>query len=142
MLSGGNDGGTGGLIVLALFINGWPVDDCAIVFERLAKKAFTTRRFAHLPIVSRIPILSHILEFVISYLADGLYPTHDLEAALKEVFGTDRSFLDHSHASAIGAKVGLPVTTILLDTDYIFTNYNGVGQRPQDCGIPMSGSLL
>jgi hypothetical protein len=125
----------GGLIILAMFINGWSVDDCANAFESLARKAFKPRGFAQIPLLSRIPIVAHILEFLMSYLADGLYPADDLEAALKDVFGDNRSILDHSHATAIGAKVGLPVTTILETDPCIFTNYNGVGTRPQDCGI-------
>jgi hypothetical protein len=120
---------------MAMFINGWSVDDCANAFESLARKAFKPRGFLHIPVLPHIPILSHILEFLVSYLADGLYPADDLEAALKDVFGDDRSILDYSHATAIGAKVGLPVTTILETDPCIFTNYNGVGTRPQDCGI-------
>jgi hypothetical protein len=30
-----------------------------------------------------------------SYLADGLYPVENIEAALKEVFRTDKSILDY-----------------------------------------------
>ena len=62
--------------------------------------------------MSRILVLLHILEFLVSYLADGLYPADNLESALKEVFGSDTSILDYSHATAIGAKVGILVTTI------------------------------
>ena len=126
----------GGLIILAMFINGWSVDDCANVFERLAKKAFKPRWFSRMPLLSQIPVFSHILVFIVTYLADGLYPPEDLEAALREVFGSKRSILDYSHATAIGAKVGLPVTTILETDSCLFTNYNGVGARPQDSGIP------
>jgi hypothetical protein len=118
-----------------MFINGWSVDDCANVFEGLAKKAFEPRWFFHIPVLPRIPILSHILEFLVSYLADGLYAAEGLEAALKDAFGSDRSILECSHATAIGARVGLPVTTIFETDSCIFTNYNGVGARPQDCGI-------
>ncbi|KIV94149.1 hypothetical protein PV10_05287 [Exophiala mesophila] len=125
---------SGGLIVLALFIMGWPVEDCANIFESFAKRAFRPRWVSHVPVVSRIPVLSHILGFLVSYLADGLYPADNLEAALKEVFGGDMGILDNSHATAIGAKVGIPVTTVLETDPCLFTNYNGAGPRPQDCG--------
>ncbi len=42
--------------------------------------------------------------------------------------------LDNSHATAMGTKVGIPVTTVLETDPCIFTNYNGAGPRPQDCG--------
>lgn len=41
----------------------------------------------------------------------------------------------YSHATAIGAKVRIPVTTVLETDPCLFTNYSGVGPRPQDCGI-------
>ncbi|KAK5189104.1 hypothetical protein LTR96_010884 [Exophiala xenobiotica] len=125
---------SGGLIVLALFISGWTVDDCANLFESLAKRAFRPRWISHVPVMSRIPVLSHIVQFLVSYLADGLYPAHHLEGALKEVFGSEMGILDYSHATAIGAKVGIPVTTVLETDSCLFTNYNGTGPRPQDCG--------
>ncbi|OQU97158.1 hypothetical protein CLAIMM_03134 [Cladophialophora immunda] len=125
---------SGGLIVLALFIMGWSVEDCANIFESFAKRAFRPRWVSHIPVVSRIPVLSHILEFLVSYLADGLYPADNLEAALKAVFGGDMGILDNSYATAIGAKVGIPVTTVLETDPCLFTNYNGAGTRPQDCG--------
>ena len=69
-----------------------------------------------------------------SCLADSLYLADNLEATLKEVFGSDIGILDNSYITAIGTKVGIPVTTVLETDPYIFTNYNGAGPRPQDCG--------
>lgn len=120
--------------MLVLFINGWTVEDGANLFESVAKRAFRPRWISHIPVVSRIPVLSHILEFLVSYLADGLYPANSLETALKEVFGSDKGILDNSHATASGAKVGVPVTTVLETEPCLFTNYNGTGPRPQDSG--------
>ena len=80
--------------------------------------------------MSRIPVLSHILEFLVSYLADGLYSANNLEATLKEVFSSDIGILNNSYATAIGAKVGIPVTTVLETDPCLFTNYNGAGPRP------------
>ena len=110
-----------------MFILGWPVTECAKTFEKLSKKAFKPRpSFC-------IPFLSRIQELIISYFADSLYPSGDLENALKDVFGPTRSLLDCSYATTIGAKVGLPVTTVPDASPCIFTNYNGVGNRAQDC---------
>lgn len=60
-----------------MFINGWLVDDCANALESLARKAFKLRGFFH------IPLLSHILEFLVSRLVDGIYPANDLEVVLR-----------------------------------------------------------
>lgn len=119
----------GFLIVLAMFVNGWSAEDCASIFENLAKTAFQPRK------VSQIPILSRIQELLITYLADSLYPADNLEAALKDVFGSDRGIMDCSHATATRTKVGMPATTIPGTLSCIFTNYNRVGVQPQDCGM-------
>jgi len=119
---------TGGIIVLALFVNGWSVDKCAESFEQLAKLAFQSRPSP------RIPILSPIANFLVSFFADGRYSPDNLEAALQDTFGHDRSILDCSRATAIGTRIGLPVTTIRDVSTYVFTNYNGVGARPLGCG--------
>ncbi|KAI9767708.1 MAG: hypothetical protein M1839_004369 [Geoglossum umbratile] len=115
-----------GLIVLAMFMNGWSIDESTETFEKLAKLAFKRRR------VLDIPLLSRVQEFVVSYLFDGIYPAKNIEAALKEVFGVDKSILDCSHATSIGTRVGVPVATIREPSCCIFTNYNGVGIRDQD----------
>lgn len=127
----------GGLIILAMFVNGWSIDESTETFERLAKLAFKRRK------VLNIPILSRIHELLASYLADGLYPAKNIEAALKEVFGTNKSILDYSHATSIGTRVGLPVATIRDPSCCIFTNYNGVGTRDPGQGkSPTSHSDL
>jgi hypothetical protein len=119
---------TGGIIVLALCVNGWSVDKCADSFEQLAKLAFQPR-----PSPS-IPIISPMVDFLVSFFADGRYSAVNLEAALQDTFGHDRSILDCSRATATGTRIGLPVTTIRDVSTCVFTNYNGVGVRPSGCG--------
>jgi hypothetical protein len=116
---------------MGLFIKGWSVEECEIMFEKLAKLAFQPRKVLKIPFV---PFLSRVHKLVKTYLADGLYPAEHIETALKEVFGIDRSILDFSHATSIGTRVGLPVATIREPSSCIFTNYNGVGSREQDQG--------
>jgi hypothetical protein len=113
-----------------MFINGWSIDHSTESFEKLAKLAFQRRK------VFNLPFLPRILELLISYFADGLYPPENIEAALKQVFGTDRSILDYSHATATGTRVGLPVATVNEKPSCrIFTNYNGVGERAKEQGM-------
>ena len=112
-----------------MFLNGWSIDDSTEAFEKLAKRAFKRRR------VLGIPFFSRIQEVLLSYFADGLYPAKNIEAALKEVFGVERSILDSSYATSTGTKIGLPVATIQEKPSCrIFTNYNGIGVRDQDQG--------
>ena len=114
----------GGLIVLALFHNGWSINKSSDVFEKLAKLAFQQRK------VLKIPFISRIQEIIISYLADGLYPAANIEAGLQEAYGKERSILDCSYATSIGAKIGLPVATVQeRPSSRLFTNYNGIGKR-------------
>ena len=81
--------------------------------------------------VIAIPVLSLIHRILASYLADGLYPAENIEAALKEVFGA-KSILDYSHATTIGTRISLPVAIINKPSYCIFTNYNGVGSRDHE----------
>lgn len=113
---------------MAMFINGWSIEESTKTFEKLAKLAFKPRK------VLNIPFLSRVHGLLKAFLADGLYPAENIEAAFKEVFGIDRSILDSSHATSIGTRIGLPVATIREPSSCIFTNYNGVGSREQDQG--------
>jgi hypothetical protein len=113
---------------MAMFINGWSIEESKITFEKLAKLAFKPRK------VLNIPFLSRVHKLLKTYLADGLYPVENIEAALKEVFGINRSILDCLYATFIGTRVGLPIATIRELSSCIFTNYNGVGSREQEQG--------
>jgi hypothetical protein len=81
---------------MAMFINSWSIEQFTKTFEELAKVAFKPRK------VLNIPFLSCIHKLLKTYLADSLYPAENVEAALKEVFGVDRSILDCSHVTFIG----------------------------------------
>jgi hypothetical protein len=112
-----------------MFHNGWSIDDSAETFDKLATLAFQRRK------VWDLPFLSRIQELLISYFTDGLYPAKNIEAVLKEVFGAERSILDHSYATSTGTRIGLPVATVQEKPScLIFTNYNGTGTRDQNDG--------
>jgi len=96
--------------------------------ERCAKLAFQRR-----PSLG-IPLISQTLDFIISYFTDCRYPADKLEAVLREALGSYQNILDCSKATETGTRVGLPVTTIRDTSICVFTNYNGVGTRPRDCG--------
>ncbi len=113
----------GAIIAFALYTIGWPVEHCIASFESLARLAFKPRPLCHIPVVTAV------YEFLFSLLVDSRYSARNLEWALQDVFGTTRSIIDCSNASEMGALVGMPATTIRDTSTYIFTNYNGVGQR-------------
>ncbi len=96
------------------------------MFKKLAKVAFKPRKVLH------IPFISYIYKLAKSYLANSLYLAKNIKAALKAVFGKDKSILDYLYATFISARVGLPVAIIYKPLSCIFTNYNKVGTRDED----------
>ena len=130
-----------------MFLNGSSIDDSTEAFTKLADLAFKPRQ-VFIPIISkilspilsrihflpRIRLLSSICVLLKAFRADSLYPAENIEAALQAVFGKEKTILDYSHATSIGARVGLPVATIREPSSCIFTNYNGVGTRGADQG--------
>ena len=57
-----------------------------------------------------------------------MYPAQDLEAVLQEVFGCKTRILDCSSATAAAIMVAITVTS-MKPKPFIFTNYNGLGDR-------------
>ncbi|KPA37715.1 patatin phospholipase [Fusarium langsethiae] len=90
----------GALIVLALFVNGWP------------------------PSTWSLPGVNWIR----AILSDALYAEDDIEAALKRAFG-EAELTEASYAQKIGAKIGIPAATICQPSLCLFTNYNGTGRE-------------
>ncbi len=142
---------SGGLIAADLFINGHTVDQTLGRFVALARRVFQPRAAQHLarlphtvrlllPHVLRglspLDVVARIASLLVAYLADGIYRPEGLEAALKEAFGTHRSLLAVSHATANGTRIGLPVATVHdKPVCKVFTNYNGVGARHDMPGL-------
>lgn len=123
----------GGITALALGINGWPVEDCIGYFERLAELAFPQ----HWPCIRWLWQIRVILR---SLFTDGMYPANALEGILQEVFGSKKGILDYSHATTAATKIGITVSSMKPEP-FLFTNYNGVGDR-QDEKYKKYGVLL
>ncbi|XMA20309.1 hypothetical protein WAI453_013100 [Rhynchosporium graminicola] len=124
----------GGIIAIRLSICGWTIEQATENLEHYAELAFQPRSLWNTEILLISQFLQ-VIDFMISYLADSRYSADNLEAALREAFGSNRSMLDYSNATRIGTCVGLPVTTIRDTSIYVFTNYNGVGTRSRNCGM-------
>jgi hypothetical protein len=112
---------------MAMFLNGISVAECMKIFESLSHKAFD-RGF-----ISSNSIFSRLRELLISYFADSLYSAYNLEEGLRNQFGDEMTLMDHSAATAKGAKVGITVTGV-PNAELLFTNYNGVGSRSSESG--------
>ncbi|OBS16063.1 hypothetical protein FPOA_13151 [Fusarium poae] len=108
----------GALIVLAMFANGWSVEQCGVEFEELARFAFKPPSTLSLPGVNWIRTI----------LSDAIYSESDIEAALKRAFG-ETTLTETSYAKRIGAKIGIPAATINQPSLCLFTNYNGSGRE-------------
>ncbi|KAI6080171.1 hypothetical protein F4821DRAFT_266146 [Hypoxylon rubiginosum] len=117
---------SGGLIVLAAFLQGVPISKCIPIFQSLSLQAFR-RRFG-----SSNSILFRCISFLVSLCKDSVYACRHIEEALRAQFGEEDNLLDSSAAAARGAKVGVTVTGV-PNGEYIMTNYNGVGaKKPRD----------
>ncbi|GJC91169.1 calcium-independent phospholipase A2-gamma [Colletotrichum liriopes] len=99
---------SGAISAGALCINGWTVDECIARFESLSNQAFTPRGVPSIPIIgSFVSVATH-------------------RAALRDMFGSERSIADYSAADTMGAMVGMTVATVQDASACIFTNYNGL----------------
>lgn len=133
----------GGLIVLALFINGWPIDKVLPTFETLAARSFgqaapsdrTTRLAAALRSMSsvlpqrarQLATQASALLSLLTWLRTGArYSSAPIEASLKQVFGEARSMLDVGPAAESGTRVVIPVATVDGECE-LLTNYSTDG---------------
>jgi hypothetical protein len=67
-------------------------------------------------------------------VSDGYYDATELEAFLKQSFGSQKRLFDTPKFSFSGVKIGITATTISNATPVIFSNYNGEGSRNASCG--------
>jgi hypothetical protein len=111
-----------------MFLRQWDVSRCSQIFEQLAKRCFRKQWLSGLPILCR---LNSLLK---CWMSDGRYDAVDLEASLKQCFGSQKCLFDTPESSFSGVKVGVTATTISNATPFIFSNYNGEGTRNAGCG--------
>jgi hypothetical protein len=117
----------GGIIAFALGRKGLSIEDYIDLFEQLAKQAF------------ELYVSSYFRAILISLFTDSIYPARNLEGALQEVFGSNKSILDCSSAIAIGTKIGVIASTMKLEL-FLFINYNRLGDR-EDTNFEKYGIL-
>lgn len=67
------------------------------------------------------------------WMSDAYYDADQFEKTLKLVFGVRTRIFD-SRLSPTNTKVAVTATTISDARPYVFSNYNGSGQRQRECG--------
>ena len=115
----------GGLIVLGLFMNGWSVEEGLENFMRLAKQAFKAPS-------SSIGKTLHGL--LMSIFTDSRYGSKNIENALLEAFGSDRTMLGWTETGNHRTRVAVTATSPATATPCIFSNYTG-NTRLVNCGL-------
>ena len=119
----------GGLIVLGLFLKYWTVEKSVRVFDVIVRDVFGK------DLAGGGGIFMQMRRHFRCWLNDGRYDVSSLEAFLKHNFGEERRIFDASEkGETSGVKVGVTASTISDASPYIFSNYNGWGQRTKDSG--------
>jgi len=78
-------------------------------------------------------VLRYLRHLLKCWFSDGYYDVRRLEASLKDNFGLNQRMFDYRQTKS-DTKIAVTATTISDATPYIFSNYNGTGQRQRDCG--------
>jgi hypothetical protein len=124
----------GGLIAL-MFLLRRNLDECIAVFKQLAQRVFRPRQpFGSSP-------LAKVYGFLSSLLTDSLYGAAEMEACVKEAFGSNATLFGFTESGArmSGAKVAVTTMTVSSARLCILSNYNGAGVRQGENTDPTSG---
>ncbi|KAJ6201958.1 LOW QUALITY PROTEIN: acyl transferase/acyl hydrolase/lysophospholipase [Bipolaris maydis] len=109
-----------GLIVL-MFLLRRNLDEC---INQLSKRVFAPRSLLRNPLFANI--------------YDSFYGAAEMEACVKEVFGSNTAFFGSS-TSSTGPKVAVTTMTVSNSKLCILSNYNGVGVRQGEKMYPVFG---
>ncbi len=121
------DMGSGGLIVLILFLRQLPVSECVKMFDTLAKQLFP-------PSPDRTSLLNRLRRVLRSWYRDGCHDAETLESHLQETLSSQGRLFDHVQG-LFATKVGVTAATIDKGIPVLLTNYNGSGKWDEKCGM-------
>ncbi|KAH7053462.1 hypothetical protein B0J12DRAFT_571025 [Macrophomina phaseolina] len=116
-----------GLIVLLLFLGRKTTNFCISTFDVLARRIFS-RRLEH-----RRTMSSRIANLFAFCLRDSIHDVEQLKDCLQETYGTTKKLFGSRDSPLSGAKVAVTATTVRSSSLCIFSNYNGLGKRKDDC---------
>ena len=116
----------GGLIAMALFLQGWTVVRSIEQFRSMTKKVFRKP-------YTDTSLLNRCRQYMKSFMSDGYYSIDALEECLQESYGQNQRMFD-TPRNRFHAKVAVTASNIAEASTFIFSNYNGVGEREMKCG--------
>jgi hypothetical protein len=124
----------GGLIVL-MFLLRRDMDECITIFKQLANRVFLPRQSF------RNCAFAKVYGFLSSLLTDSLYGAAEMEACVKEAFGSDTALFGfiESDAGISGPKVAVTTMTVSNSRLCILSNYNGARVRQGKNSYPIFG---
>lgn len=67
-------------------------------------------------------------------LRDSIYDVEQLRTCLQETYGATKRLFGSHDSPLSGTKVAVTATTVGSSNLCIFSNYNGMGKRGEDCG--------
>lgn len=111
------------------------MDECIAIFKQLAKRVFLPRQsFGSC-------LLTKLYGFLSSLLTDSFYGAAEMEACVKEAFGSDTALFGfvESDAGMSGPKVAVTTMTVSNSRLCILSNYNGAGVRQGEILYPIFG---
>jgi hypothetical protein len=101
------------------------IDECIAIFKQLAERVFLPRQsFGN-------SLFAKIYGFSSSLLTDSLYGAAEMEACVKEAFGSDAALFGSiaSDVGISGPKVAVTTMAVSNSRLCILSNYNGAGIR-------------
>jgi hypothetical protein len=98
------------------------IDKCIAIFKQLAERVFLPRQlFGN-------SLFAKICSFLSSLLTDSLYGAAEMEACVKEAFGSDAAlFGSIASVGILGPKVAVTTMAVSNSRLCILSNYNGAG---------------
>ena len=103
------------------------VDDFIQILENLTRKTFTSYK------ILIISVFLKFLKIIISYFADDLYLSKNLETELKEIFD-EKMFMFHCfYTTVIEIKIVLSIIIIQKCSSCFFTNYHKLNKKFENC---------
>ncbi|KAJ5022557.1 acyl transferase/acyl hydrolase/lysophospholipase [Bipolaris maydis] len=113
-----------GLIVL-MFLLRRSLDECIDIFRQLSERVFAPRS------ILGNSLFANTYGFLYSLLTDSFYGAAEMEACVKEAFGSNTTLFgsNTSNTGISGPKVAVTTMAVSNSRLCILSNYNGVGRR-------------
>ena len=113
----------------------YTIAECMALFETLAKRVFAMN--------CPTSMMAKLCSFLASLVTDSLYGAGEMEACVKNVYGTSTLFFSGlGHASGrSGTKFGVTSMSVSSSKLCILSTYNGITERRKDCGACQQACL-